>query len=291
MKRSRLVVAGLITVVVAITTACGSSKPSSSGSSSSSSGASASASPTDGEKLNNSGTPVTGGTLHMLGVGDVDYMDPNISYYSTGYLAARMYSRQWLTYPAEAGKTTTDVADLATQIPSTSNGGISSDGLTYKLTVKTGVMWNTSPPRQVTGADFILGLKRTCNPSQPFGGLPDYESLIVGFADFCNGFAKVDPTSASAMTAYMTANNFAGISVDPSNPLTVDYKLTTAASYFLAMLALPAFSPAPVEYNQYIPASADAGAAHHLRRSVHDPVVRPDEVDRLRAQPVMAGVD
>ena len=40
------------------------------------------------------GTAVRGGTLYMLGTGDVDYMDPNISYYPTGYLGLRMWSRQ-----------------------------------------------------------------------------------------------------------------------------------------------------------------------------------------------------
>ena len=67
----------------------------------------------------------------MLGTGDVDYMDPNISYYTTGYLALRMWSRQLLTYPAIPGQTTSIVPDLATAVPTTSNGGISSDGLTY----------------------------------------------------------------------------------------------------------------------------------------------------------------
>ena len=47
-----------------------------------------------------SGTAVKGGTLNMLGVGDVDYMDPNISYYSVGYVALRLWSRQLFTYPA-----------------------------------------------------------------------------------------------------------------------------------------------------------------------------------------------
>src|ERR1700744_5394280 len=102
MKRSRLILVALVAIVVVVATACSSSKPKAA--SSSSGGASSSASPSDGEKLNNSGTPVQGGTLHMLGLGEVDYMDPNISYYSTGHMAARMYSRQWVTYPATAGK-------------------------------------------------------------------------------------------------------------------------------------------------------------------------------------------
>src|SRR5262245_7434066 len=111
-----------------------------------------------GENLNASGTPVRGGTLHMLGVGDVDYMDPNISYYSGGYVALRLWSRQLVTYPAVAGKATTDVPDLATELPTMANGGISKDGLTWKFTIRTGAMWNTTPPRQVTAADEVRGV-------------------------------------------------------------------------------------------------------------------------------------
>ncbi|HEX7021610.1 MAG TPA: ABC transporter substrate-binding protein, partial [Trueperaceae bacterium] len=207
--------------------------------------------------LNDKGTPQTGGTLHMLGTGDVDYMDPNVSYYSIGYLALRIWSRQLVTYPAEPGKVTTDVPDIATEIPTVDNGGISKDGLTYKYTIKDGVKWNTNPPRQVTGADVVRGVKRTCNPAQPFGGLPDYETLIAGFQAFCDGFAKVDPKSAKAIADYQNGHQVEGLSVDPSNPNTVVFKLTQPASYFSAMVSMPAFSPAPAEYDQYIPASAE----------------------------------
>ena len=69
-------------------------------------------------KSSSAGTPQRGGTLTMLGTGDVDYMDPNVSYYTTGYLALRMFSRQLLTYPAVQGQTTTIVPDLvATLLP------------------------------------------------------------------------------------------------------------------------------------------------------------------------------
>jgi peptide/nickel transport system substrate-binding protein len=198
----------------------------------------------------------------MLGTGDVDYMDPNISYYPTGYLGLRMWSRQLLTYPAIPGKTTGVVADLATAVPTLGNGGISPDGLTYKLTIRTGAMWNTSPARQVSAADVIRGLKRACNPVTPFGGLSDFEALIVGYQAFCTGFAKVSPDVAS-IKSYIDSHNVAGLSVDPSNPLTVIFKLTHPATYFVNQLAMPVFSPAPAEFLNYLPASA-ALAQHTL---------------------------
>src|SRR5580704_11127923 len=202
------------------------------------------------------GTAVKGGTLNMLGTGDVDYMDPNISYYTTGYLALRMWSRQLLTYPAITGQTTDVVPDLATAVPTVANGGISADGLTYKLTIRTGAMWDTTPPRQVTAADAVRGIERTCNPAQPFGGLPDFETLIQGMQTFCTNFEKVSAT-VPAIQAFLASNSMSGAAVDPSNPLTVVFTLTHPATYFPDQLAMPAFSPAPVEFLNYLPASAD----------------------------------
>jgi peptide/nickel transport system substrate-binding protein len=202
-----------------------------------------------------SGTPARGGTLHMLGTGDVDYMDPNVSYYSAGYLGLRLWSRQLLSYPAKVGHVTDAEPDLVAQMPTKANGGISADGMTYKLTLRSGVKWDTTPARQITAADVVRGVKRTCNPAVPFGGMPDFETLIEGLADYCAGFAKVDPKSANAIAGYQNSHDVAGLSVDPSNSLTVVFKITHPASYFLPMLALGAFSPSPVEYDKYIPGS------------------------------------
>jgi peptide/nickel transport system substrate-binding protein len=237
MKRIISVVAVLATVGLGLA-ACGSSSKSSSG-----------------------GTPQRGGTLNMLGTGDVDYMDPNVSYYTTGYLALRMWSRQLLTYPAVQGQTTTVVPDLATAVPTTANGGISASGLTYTLTIRQGATWNTNPPRQVTAADAVRGLMRTCNPVQPFGGLPDFENLIVGFKTFCSGFANVAHTT-TAIANYMNTHTIPGATVG-STPLTIVYKLTQPATYFPNQLAMPAFSPAPVEFNNFLPAS-NALAQHTI---------------------------
>ena len=243
--RKTLAALSIVAVAAVGLTACSSSG--SGGSSRSASG---------GGSSGGGGTPAKGGTLNMLGTGDVDYMDPNISYYTTGYLGLRMWSRQLLTYPAVPGQTTKVVPDLATAVPTTANGGISADGLTYKLTIRKGAMWNTNPPRQVTAADEVRGVMRTCNPAQPFGGLPDFQTLIAGFSTFCDGFSKAG-NSAPAIKAYMDSHTISGVSVDPTNPLTVVFKLTQPTTYFPDLLAMPAFSPAPVEYENYVPASSD----------------------------------
>ena len=197
---------------------------------------------------------VKGGTLNMLGAGDVDYMDPNISYYSAGYMVLRLWSRQLFTYPAEEGQTTKAVPDLATEMPTQGNGGVSADGKTYTITIREGAKWNTEPARQVTAADFVRGVKRTCNPVQPFGGLPDFADLIVGFQSFCDGFAKA-PKTAAGLAAYQDKNQIQGLTAKDER--TVVFTLTHPASYFADMLTLPAFSAAPKEWDAYLPGSAE----------------------------------
>ncbi len=199
---------------------------------------------------------VKGGTLNLLGAGDVDYMDPNITYYSLGYMNVRLWSRQLFSFPAEPGKTMTAVPDLATQMPTTDNGGISKDGKTITVDMRTDAMWNTSPERQVTAQDMVRGVKRTCNPVQPFGGIPDFANLIVGYQAFCNGFSKV-PGNVQAIADYINNTDLPGVVAKDDH--TVVFKLTHPASYFVDMLTMPAFSPAPKEVLQYLPASTKLG--------------------------------
>jgi peptide/nickel transport system substrate-binding protein len=202
------------------------------------------------------GPAVKGGTLNMLGSGDIDYMDPNISYYSIGYLALRLWSRQLFTYPAVEGQTTDAVPDLATEVPTDTNGGISADGKTVTVTIRKGTRWNTSPARDVTAADVVRGVKRTCNPVQPFGGIPDFATLIDGYQKFCDGFAKV-PGNVAAIRKYVEGNDLPGVVAKDQS--TVVFKLTHPASYFVDMLTLPAFSPAPKEVLDYLPGSQALG--------------------------------
>ncbi|HYJ66876.1 MAG TPA: ABC transporter substrate-binding protein [Nocardioidaceae bacterium] len=202
------------------------------------------------------GDAVRGGTLNLLGSGDVDYMDPNVSYYSIGYLNLRMWSRQLFTYPADPAEPTTAVPDLATTIPTVANGGVSKDGLTYSITLRRGVKWNTDPERAVTAQDVVRGVERTCNPVQPFGGTPDFADLIVGYQSYCDGFAKV-AQSVDAIKDYIDSTALPG--VQAKGDRTVVFHLTHPATYFVDMLTLPAFSPAPDEVLNYLPGSTDLG--------------------------------
>jgi peptide/nickel transport system substrate-binding protein len=193
-----------------------------------------------------------GGTLNMLGVGDVDYMDYNASYYTIGYLTQRLWLRDLYAYPAVPNKVDTVVPDLATGYPVTSDGG-----KTMTITLRSGVYWNTKPETPVTAADVILGVKRSCNPTPThFGGLADYEGVVVGLATFCAGFAKVSPTSLSAINTYMNTHQIAGLSASGQ---TLTVHLTQPSAYLDGAMTMDSWSPAPIQSEDYLPGSAASG--------------------------------
>jgi ABC-type transport system substrate-binding protein len=209
------------------------------------------------DPLNVTKTGADKDTLHALGVGDVDYMDPSVTYYTTGYQAMRFFQRQLFNYAAIPGHTTETMPDIATEVPTKENGGISADGKTITVHMRPGVMWNTKPARPVTASDVVLGVKRSCNPVQPFTGQSDFAGLLDGYTDFCKKFAEdagTTPTVASIKKAIAAPFK----AVTAPNPTTVVYHLTQPASYFVSELTLPALSaPVPEEYLNYLPASSE----------------------------------
>ena len=122
--------------------------------------------------------PVKGGTLKVLGQSDIFNLDTTSGYYTVNNILYRAYARQLLSYAnSPSFKTQITLApDIATVVPTTSNGGISTDGKTYTLHIKQGVKWSSKPPRQVTAADFVREFKLLCNPASPTGAPGYYTS-------------------------------------------------------------------------------------------------------------------
>jgi len=192
------------------------------------------------------------------------------AYYTADYILERAYARQLLSYPTVYDPTltspgwktdTTPVPDIATEVPTTANGGISADGLTYTFHLKSGVEWNTSPARQVTADDFLREFKAFCNPAPGgyVGNLNYYSATIKGITPYCNAEAayfanaKKHPVTAANVAAFQNSHSIPGVvAVSPSE---LQIHLIQPASDFLYMLAMPFTSARPVEYDSYLPNS------------------------------------
>jgi peptide/nickel transport system substrate-binding protein len=212
-------------------------------------------------------TPVMGGTLNIVAASGPAHLDTVPSYYTTDYQLTHAYTRQLLNYPTvpyvstgDAGwlKTTTPVADIATDVPSLSNGGITNGGKTYTFHIKQGVDWNTTPPRQVTSQDFLREFKAFFNPVSPVGNPGYYESTISGLTAYATAETNYFANKANAPTAHNIANfqnthSISGILTPDSS--TISFTLISQASDFLYMLAMPFTSARPVEYDSMVPNS------------------------------------
>jgi len=213
-----------------------------------------------------SGGPVTGGTLNVIGSAGQDHFDTVSAYGTWDYMFERVYARQLVAYPSanyttagDAGwKTdTTPVADVATQIPTAANGGISADGLTYTFHIKPGVAWQNG--RQLTSQDFEREYKAFANPVSPVGNSGYFLSTIAGFSQYFNAegafFAiKSNAPTAANIANYQNTHSISGITTPDSS--TIVFHLLQPASDFIYILAMPFNSARPVEYDSYVPDSA-----------------------------------
>lgn len=151
------------------------------GSSSTSGGGGASASST---------TPKMGGTLNVAFQGEPTGLDPAVAWELESWSIEHCLFNQLLTYAANPGPAVV-TTDIATEVPSVTNGGITNGGKTYIFHLRKGVMFQAPVSREVTAADFKWSLERMLNPKMspraPAGYL---YSSIVGVSALAAGKAS-----------------------------------------------------------------------------------------------------
>lgn len=206
-----------------------------------------------------SSEPRYGGTLRYYGPGGMDHVDPACAYYAFSHQITRLFARQLFSYPTVADESAlTPVPDVAVEIPTTANGGLSADGRTYTIRLRPGVCWDTTPRREVTAADFVRGFKRMCNPVAGAGALAYYTSTIKGMAEFAEGyraaFADTVPTAAG-LADYQNTHAIGGLRTDGEKTLIIE--LVQPANDMLNILSMMFASAAPREYDAYLPDSPE----------------------------------
>lgn len=200
----------------------------------------------------------TGGTLKLAGNADVMHLDPSSAYAVGEYQIHRATTRNLFAHviDEDSSDAATLAPDLALEIPTVENGGLSEDGLTYTIDLREGVEFDApGGPREIVAQDVVRGLKRVCNPVEPSAVASYFTATIAGLEEYCDGFAEVEPT-VEAIRAYIEDNEISG--VQATDDLTVEFTLTQPASDFLDILSLGVFaSPQPVEYLDYLPDSPE----------------------------------
>jgi peptide/nickel transport system substrate-binding protein len=177
----------------------------------------------------------TGGTLRVV-TGAVDSLDPQRSYQPGVWNLMRLYTRTLVTYSTEPGGTGSLVADLATDLGTTPDGG-----LTWTFHLRPGARFENG--RAITSRDVKYGIERSFASDVIVGG-PNY---VVELLD--------DPTNPYAGPYQDEDPAKLGLAaIETPDDATIVFRLRSALPDFPYVLALPSSSPVPVE--------DDTGAAY-----------------------------
>jgi len=166
-----------------------------------------------------------GGKLTVLSAGDVDYMDPQKTYYTYAIGVINMIHRGLYAYlPGDTSKAVPDLAD--------GDPDISDDGKTVTVKLKKGVMFSAPVKREVTSKDVKYGVERAFTANVANGYARVYAGDLEG--------APKDPGPYKEIPGIQTPDDY-----------TLVFKLTKGTGAALAgMLAMPVSVPVPKEYAQ-----------------------------------------
>jgi len=166
-------------------------------------------------------TPKKGGTLRVSFQTESAGLDPAIAYdLESCTIEWTMFDTllKWSSGPGEAGSKL--IPDLATEVPSVQNGGISADGKTYTFHMRAGVKFAPPVNRELTAADWKYSFERMIAAPQAWGSY--FFEGIVGDLAYYNHKAE----------------DISGIKV--LDPQTIEIDLIKPDPTLLYKIALPA---------------------------------------------------
>ena len=169
----------------------------------------------------------SGGTLRVVAP-QIDSLDPQRSYLPGVWNLMRLYTRTLVTYSSQPGATDELVPDLATDL-----GTPSEDGLSWTFTLREGVRFENGRP--ITAQDVKYGIARSFAADVVVGG-PTY--VVDLFDDPANRYPG--PYSREEDDPDLTA-------VETPDERTIVFRLRAPQPDLPYVLALPSSSPVPVE--------------------------------------------
>ena len=165
-----------------------------------------------------------GGTLQVLSSEGFQHLDPGSSYFALDYGVVDAMQRPLFMFMPNSQ---TELSpDLATAIPTASNGGITDGGKTITVHIQPNVKFAPPVNRTVTSQDVAYAIERMADPNVGNGYWSSYfQNAIVGAAK-----AKGGPISG----------------IQTPNPTTIVFHLTgTVANTVIQALSLPGSAPVP----------------------------------------------
>jgi peptide/nickel transport system substrate-binding protein len=174
-----------------------------------------------------------GGTLTVYSSEDFEHLDPGEAYFVLDYTVMYATQRPLFIYPPNSS--TTLIPDLATEVPTAANGGITDGGKTVTVHIEPNVHFSAPVNRTVTSADVAYAIERGANPNVANPYFPAYF-----------GAASPSPLLGAESPKY-AGGPIPGITTP--NPTTIVFKMSKpGAITLLNALSLPTTAPVPESF-------------------------------------------
>jgi peptide/nickel transport system substrate-binding protein len=178
-------------------------------------------------------TKKRGGTLTVYTSEDFEHLDPGESYFTSDYGVDQATQRPLFSYKPNTANVLS--ADLATEIPTTANGGITDGGRTVTIHIRKGVHFSPPVNREVTSADVAYAIERAANPN-------------VASAYFQSYFGA----GASAPLEGAASPNYKGGPIPgiqtPDKDTLVLHTVKPSGAFLVEALSLPISAPVPESF-------------------------------------------
>jgi peptide/nickel transport system substrate-binding protein len=181
-----------------------------------------------------------GGTLTYLAAGDIEYLDPGLSYYTFAYMVT--YATNRTLYSFKPDDSVKPVPDLATGPPE-----ISADNKTITVHIKKGIKYAPPVNREVKAQDIKYAFERAFSKEVANGYAGTYFNSIVGTPAKSNT-GDIKPISG----------------IETPDDTTIVFKLKSQSAPLVSQgLVMPITVPIPEEYAKKFDTSTPSKYDHY----------------------------
>lgn len=173
--------------------------------------------------------PAADQVLRLRIQGEPKTIDPQLTNQASEISLTRALFSGLFTYDEDLSV----VPNLAVEMPSIANGGISEDGLTYTIKINPDAMWSDGQP--LMAKDFVYSMQRALDPKVASTYASFFYS-IDGAAAYNSALGTPDEPKSPADAELAGLRD--GVGISASDDHTIVYKLAQPNPSFLNQLAL-----------------------------------------------------
>lgn len=184
-------------------------------------------------------------TLTYVTADDAASLDPHLAYEGSSYEIIDSVLEGLIAFKRDSASDLIPI--LAKEVPTTENGGISADGLTYTFTVRDGIKYSNG--NDLTASDVAFSFERVLLQSDPNSGAWMMLESIMGFNsdDVTENIAEGEfAGDQAALIAGATPEELKAVCEDVKSHFTADdatgtFSVTLAAPFapFMSIIARP----------------------------------------------------